>query len=255
MKIKISIITPTLNNEKTIEKTLQSICNQSFINFEHIVIDGGSSDKTIAVVNKYKKSLNTKIFRQGNSGIYDAINIGIKKTSGDIISILNGDDFYANKDVLKKVYEEFLKNPKVQIILTNVDIIKKKTGKLFRVYHSNFFKTYLFYLGIMPPHPGVFVKKIVYIKIGLFNTKFSSAGDFEFLLRALLINKILFIKLNIVTVIMSSGGKSNKGIKSFFNNTTEIKESLKINNLFSSNFLILLRLPFKLIQIILAKLL
>ncbi len=255
MKIKISIITPTLNNEKTIEKTLQSICNQSFINFEHIVIDGGSSDKTIAVVNKYKKSLNTKIFRQRNSGIYDAINIGIKKTSGDIISILNGDDFYANKDVLKKVYEEFLKNPKVQIILTNIDIIKKKTGKLFRVYHSNFFKTYLFYIGIMPPHPGVFVKKIVYIKIGLFNTKFSSAGDFEFLLRALLVNKIPFIKLNIVTVIMLSGGKSNTGIRSFFNNTTEIKESLKINNLFSSNFLILLRLPFKLIQIILAKLL
>ena len=107
----------------------------------------------------------------------------------------------------------------------------------------------------MPPHPGVFVKKIVYIKIGLFNTKFSTAGDFEFLLRALLVNKIPFIKLNIVTVIMLSGGKSNTGIRSFFNNTTEIKESLKINNLFSSNFLILLRLPFKLIQIILAKLL
>lgn len=255
MKVKISIITPTLNNGKTIEKTLKSLCNQSFIYFEHIVIDGGSSDETITVVNKYRKFLNTKIFMQKNSGIYEAMNIGIKKASGDVISILNGDDFYANKNVLMKVYEEFLKNPKAQILLTNVDIIKKKTGRLLRIYRSNYFKPYLFYLGIMPPHPGVFIKKIVYIKHGLFNTKFSSAGDFEFLLRVLLIKKIPFIKLNLVTVIMLAGGQSNKGIKSFFNNTNEIKESLKINNLFSSYFLILLRAPLKLIQIFLAKLL
>lgn len=252
MKKKFTIITPTLNNELTIKRTILSIHNQSYSNFEHIIVDGGSNDKTTEIIRNFQKYYKIKYFKQKKRGIYDAINIGIKKSQGRFISILNADDFYAHKNVLKFVVNHFLKNSESRILISNVKIINKKK-KLYRIYKSDYFIKSFFYLGLMPPHPGIFIEKIIYKKYGLFNTNFITAGDFEFLLRVILKNKISFTKLRKTTVIMLSGGKSNDGLKSFVQNTIEIKKSFIVNNIFSSFFLILLRVPVKLFQIILAK--
>ena len=106
----------------------------------------------------------------------------------------------------------------------------------------------MFYFGLMPPHPGIFVKKKVYNQFGYFNESFKNAGDFEFLLRVLLKGKIKYKKINQYLVTMSYGGKSNKNLNSFFINTKEIKKALKINNYFSSYFFIMMRFIIKLFQ-------
>ena len=127
-------------------------------------------------------------------------------------------------------------------------LTKKK--KFFRIYNCTNFKRFMFLFGMMPPHPGIFIKKKIYEKYGLYNEKFKNAGDFEFLCRVLYKKKNEFLRIDKNLVTMTSGGKSNTGVKSILLNSSEISQSLKINKIFSNYFFILLRLPFKILQLL-----
>ena len=244
--MKFSIIIATLNNEDTILRNLQSIKNQNYKDYEIIIIDGGSNDKTIDRVKKIEfENLNIK--SQNGTGVYNAFNEGIISAIGEIIVILNADDFFEEKNALEKISNEFDQDENLSLLMSNIKIINKKKQTL-RIYKNNFFKNFMFYFGMMPPHPGIFVKKKVYENFGLFNEDFKNAGDFEFLLRVIGKNKIRYKKIDNFLVNMSHGGKSNKNFKSYFINTIEIKRALKINNYFSSYLLIIIRLFIKLFQ-------
>ena len=131
--------------------------------------------------------------------------------------------------------------------MSNIKIVNKN-NQIIRVYKNNFFHKYMFYFGLMPPHPGIFVKKSIYLKYGFFKEQFENAGDFEFLLRVIGKNNIAYKKVNDYLITMRHGGKSNKNLKSFILNTIEIKKALKLNNFFASYILISLRFFFKLSQ-------
>ncbi len=198
----ISIITVVLNGEKTLERTIKSVINQSYKNFEHIVIDGGSTDGTIKILKKYSKKI-SYWKSEKDKGIYDAMNKGIKKSKGNIIGILNSDDYYL-KNALKIVNDYFNKFEKIDFLFGSV--------KKNRVMSGFYPKKISYRFNIYPGHSsGFFIKKKTHDKIGLYNTKFKFSADLDLIYRLIVKYKILGMstKKSEVTGIFSMKGISN----------------------------------------------
>ena len=247
--MKVSIITVCYNSEKTIEKTIRSVLSQNYKDYEYIVIDGNSTDNTLKIINKYRKKID--IFKsEKDRGIYDAINKGIKHSSGSIISILHSDDVFYDKLTIKNVVSNFKLNQKIDCLIGNTVIVKKNSKKKLRNYKANFFRNWMLYFGYSPPHPSTFFKQKIYKKYGLYNIKYIIAGDFEFFVRVFLKKKLLFKVIDKNFVLMRTGGKSSNSFKSNLIASHEIIKSFKDNNLYTNWFLIVLRFPLKLLQFI-----
>lgn len=173
---KVSIITVVYNGAKTIEQTIQSVLQQSYKNIEYIVIDGLSTDGTQKIVEKYLDSIICFVSEK-DEGIYDAMNKGIRKATGDIVGIINSDDWYA-ENAVENIVKYFEQN--------KVDLIY---GKLAMVYQNGKVKIEdkkeldIMWYQMAVPHPTVFVKRNVYEKFGGFNTKYKLSSDYDFLLR------------------------------------------------------------------------
>ena len=246
--IKISIITVSLNSEKTIRDTLNSILSQTYKNIEHIIVDGGSSDETLKILKRYPNK-NKKIYNCKNSGIYEAINYGIKKSNGDYIAILNSDDFYHSDDTVAKVVEIIKKNKDTKIFFGNVVYFKQlQYYDIKRYYSGNDFSRSKMRYGIMPPHPASFIKKEVYQTNLPYKQNFKIASDFEFFLRIIYIKRIKFKKINQTIVRMRLGGISTRNLMSYITSTNEILKSFHINKIEMNLISALIRLPIKTIQ-------
>jgi len=207
----VSIITPALNAQETIETTIQSVLNQSYDYIEHIIVDGGSTDRTIEIISKYKNKI-SKVLTEERKGIYVSINTGLHSVSGDIIGILNADDFYADKDVIRTVVEK-IEAEKVDSCWGDLEYVDKdKIDKVIRYWISSEASPDKFRAGWMPPHPAFFVKRWVYEKYGFFNTDFKFAADYEILLRFLYKHKISSCYIPKVLVKMRAGGRGNRSI-------------------------------------------
>ena len=248
--MKISIITVCLNSQKTIEKTIRSVISQKYKNYEYIIIDGGSSDNTIKIIKKYKKYIRV-IISEEDKGIYDAINKGIKQSTGSVVSILHSDDIFYESQTTQKVMSYFNSNLKLDCLIGNTIITKKNSKKIIRKYRANSFKKWMLYLGFSPPHTSTILNNKIYKKYGLYNNKYSIAGDFEFFVRIFLKKKISFKIVNENFVLMKSGGRSSESLKSNFISSREIIKSFKDNNLYTNWLLIIFRFPLKLMQYIL----
>jgi glycosyltransferase involved in cell wall biosynthesis len=245
--MKVSIITVCFNSEKTIIYTLNCVLSQNYKNIEHIIVDGGSTDKTLSILKKYPFK-NKKIIIKKNSTIYQAMNEGIKKSTGELIGILNSDDFYNNDKIISQVVN-IAKKSKAKIFLGDVVYFNGKNFlKITRYYGAKDFDKYNFKYGIMPPHPGSFIKKEVYDKYGLYNTKYMIAADFDIFVRFIKKEKIPIKKLNILITRMRTGGISGKNLKAYLVSTFEILRSLRANNINSNLIYSLLRIPKKLSQ-------
>ena len=247
--MKISIITITLNSEKTIRDTLNSVLSQSYKNIEHILVDGGSSDETMEILKRYPNK-NKKIFIKKKTRIYSAMNHGIKKATGDIITILNSDDIYHSNSIITEVIKIIKKNTKKNIFFGDVAYFEKNNFyRVNRYYSANEFDTNKMQFGLMPPHPASFIRKKVYDKYGLYNEKFDIASDFEIFLKFLIIKKVKFKIINKIVVRMRTGGISGKNFFSYIKTTNEILSSFKLNNLSTNYIKIIMRVPAKLKQI------
>ena len=245
--MKISIITVTYNSQLTIRDTINSVAGQTHKNIEHIIVDGGSNDGTKKILNKYKKN---KVFYKPGMGIYEAINYGIKHSSGKFISILNSDDFYNSPDTIKTIVKILKKDSKIKIFLG--DVVYFNNSEYYnpvRSYSAKNFKPWHMIFGLMPPHPSSIISKSIYDKYGGYYEKFKIASDFDFFLRVIYINKLKFKKINHTIVRMRSGGVSDKGIQSYIKNTKEVYQSFLNNKVNRSLILIILRFIFKINQL------
>ena len=244
----LSIITVTLNSKKTIISTLNSVLSQTNKDIEHIIVDGGSTDGTIEIINEYNHH-NKKIIISKGSGIYKSMNLGIQEAKGEIITILNSDDIYQNENTIQDVMDYISKYPKKSLFLGDVVYFKNTSFfKIYRYYSSKNFKRWHLKLGLMPPHPPSFIRKNVYKEYGLYHENFKIASDFELFLRLIYKHKLEFKKLNQIIVRMRMGGISGKNFESYIISTKEILQSFKINQIKIFFFQIILRLPPKLFQ-------
>lgn len=212
--MKISIITVSYNSESTIAETIESVLSQSYQDFEYLIIDGLSHDGTVDIIKKYEPKFNGRLHwvSHKDKGIYDAMNKGIQMAKGDIIGIINSDDFYMNDKVLENVIDGF-ERKNVDSLYTDLYLVDPvETNKIIRNCRYREFKKGLFFKGWHPPHPAFFVKKSIYDKYGSFDLSYKIAADYEFMLRVLEKYAITTVYLPIHTIKMRNGGVSTTSI-------------------------------------------
>ncbi len=226
--MKISIITITYNSGKTVEDTLKSVAAQSYQNIEHLVIDGASTDNTLDIVRSFP---NVKVISEPDKGIYDAMNKGVKAASGDIIGILNSDDYYTDTEVISKVITAFNDTHSQSVYGDLQYVDKENTDVVVRNWVSGDFNRKNLTMGWMPPHPTFFLKREVYENSGIFNLDFKIGADVEFILRTLGKDQITTHYIPEVLVKMRTGGESNRSLKNRFQLLKEYHKAYKLNKL------------------------
>lgn len=209
--MKVSIVTVTYNSARTIKDTVLSIKHQTYKNIEHIIVDGCSTDNTLNLAVHFGH--NGPSLCEDDKGIFDAMNKGVKMATGEIVGILNSDDFYPDSGVIEKVVKAFNNGHCDAVYGDLVYVDSFQIKKVIRNWIAGEYTKKLFYKGWMPPHPTFFVRKEVYEKYGLFNLDFKSSSDYELLLRFILLKNIRVKYLPGVLVYMRAGGNSNKSIK------------------------------------------
>ncbi|MES2278872.1 MAG: glycosyltransferase family 2 protein [Bacteroidota bacterium] len=207
--VKISLITVTFNAADTIEGCICSVIEQAYSNLEYIIIDGGSTDATLAIINKYKDHIH-QIVSAPDGGIYDAMNKGIKLATGDIIGTLNADDRFAAGDILTSVAQGFASSGG-DIIYGDINYVNRE-DKIIRKWKSGAYKHGCFNWGWMPPHPSFYAKRILFEQLGYYQIQYGSATDYELMLRFIHTNKAKVFYINKLMVNMLIGGVSNKSI-------------------------------------------
>jgi glycosyltransferase len=236
---KISIITVSFNSASTIADTLKAVFNQTYKGIEHIIVDGGSTDQTINIVEGFPHV--AKCISEKDEGIYFAMNKGIAMASGDIIGILNADDLYADDEVIAKVAAVF-EDPAVDATYADLVFVDRDdVSKVVRTWKSGPFKRSSMYNGWMPPHPTFFVRRSLYEKYGFFNTVLRSAADYELMLRFLLKHEINLSYLPETIIKMRQGGKSTASISNRIKANMEDRKAWKMNGLKPHFFTLILK--------------
>ena len=238
--MKISIITVTFNSFLFINDCLASVKEQKYDDFEHIIIDGASTDGTLSLLESKREQFGALISKP-DKGIYDAMNKGIEIASGDIIGFLNSDDFYANNDILSKVASIFKNNPSLDACYADVICTDRNdTSKDIRYAKSSKFTPGLFSKGWCPPHPTFFVRSSVYEQFGNFNLNYHIASDVELMMRFIEVHKINVRYIPELWIKMRMGGTTNNSFKNIFIQNKEILHALdnhKLPNNWLSFFL------------------
>ncbi len=220
--MKISIITVCYNSEKTIRDTIVSVLSQNYSDFEYLIIDGKSKDKTIDIINEFKDPRIVLISEKDN-GLYDAMNKGIRNATGDIIGIINSDDILYDNNVFSTIVKNF--DSETDIIYANVLYMNDDLSKIMRNYISGEKNSDYW----CPAHPSMYIKKDIYETIGTYNTSYSICADYDFMVRCN-VNKVRYKYIDEYFVKMRYGGVSN-GIKGYVINFCECYKVLKSNKI------------------------
>ncbi|MCF1716403.1 glycosyltransferase [Flavihumibacter sp. RY-1] len=242
MEPLVTIITATYNSAATLADTLESVASQTYPRIEHLIIDGVSIDDTAAIIARYPHV--ARFVSEPDKGLYDAMNKGIKLASGDIIGILNSDDFYADNRVIEKIVELF-QNPDTLAVYADLQYVDAEdTSKVIRYWKAGTYDQQAFYYGWMPPHPSFFVRKQLYEQCGVFNTSFRHSADYELMLRFLLRYNAPAAYLPQVVVKMRMGGQSNASFRNRWKANREDRRAWTVNGLTPYFFTIPLK-PFR----------
>lgn len=243
---KISVVTVCYNSAKTLAKALQSVCDQSWPHVEHIVIDGGSKDGTSEILDAFRSSL-ACVVSEPDKGIYDAMNKGIERATGDIVCFLNSDDQYADKTVLSRVATH-MKEGKLDALFADIAFFNESNpDRTVRYYRSASFQPNRLAWGWMPAHPSLFMKREIYQRLGGFKADYRIAGDFEFIARAFTTSQLRYEYLPEVLVKMQTGGASTaSGFKGRILHNKELLRACRENGIATNIFKILSRYPLKL---------
>jgi len=225
--MKVTIITPTFNSAKTIGDTLRSVSAQDYLDIEHIIVDGKSTDDTLSIIDEFPYI--ARVISEKDSGIYDAMNKGLIAATGDVIAVLNSDDLYVNKTVISDVVKLMLLD-NVNIVYADLNYVDREDiTKVSRVWFSGSYRREQFKLGWAPPHPTFFAKKNLYERFGGFNLSLKNSADYELMFRFLYVNKQPCSYLRKTIVKMRRGGYSNISIRNRINANIEDRRSWKIN--------------------------
>ena len=258
--MKISVITATWNSGKTVQDTIDSVLKQRYRNVEHVIKDGGSiKDDTVEIIKRNEPRYaecgkSVRWISEKDGGIYDAMNTGVEMATGDVIGILNSDDFYTSDDVLQKVAEEFEKDPELEAVYGDIHFVKPEDlTKCTRYYSSKSFRPWLLRFGFMPAHPSFYVRREVYEKYGLYDLQFRTSSDFEWMVRLFAKHKIRAKYLPMDFVTMRDGGESTAGMEAKRKVNNDIVGSLRKHGIWTCGVFKYVRYGIKGIELIITK--
>lgn len=247
--MKVSIITITYNSAETVEDTIRSVTGQDYPDVEYILIDGASNDATLEIAHRYADRI-ARIVSEKDKGIYDAMNKGVRHATGDIIGILNSDDFYSDDHVISDVVKKFEESGADGVYADLVYVDRHETTRVVRSWKAGSYRPGKFLQGWMPPHPTFFVKREVYEKYGGYNLSLRSAADYELMLRFIHKHRISLAYLPRVITHMRAGGQSNMSLRNRIRANMEDREAWRINGLQPAWWTLTLKPLSKLLQFI-----
>jgi glycosyltransferase involved in cell wall biosynthesis len=247
--MKVSVITVCYNSSQTLERTLKSVADQDYIDFEHIVIDGGSTDGSAEILTTFRNRL-AHVVSEPDDGIFDAMNKGLACARGDIICFLNADDYYANSKILSQVASK-IKNNNLDAVMGDVGFFRKGfPQRMVRRYRSDQFSQERFAWGWIPAHPALFLHKRVVQRVGSFKTDYRIAGDYDFIVRAFYGYALRYEYIPEILVHMQTGGASTGGLRSKLLLNQEVLRACRENGLKTNVLKILLKYPSKLLELV-----
>jgi len=255
--MKVSVITATWNSELTLQSTIDSVLSQTYSDIEHIIKDGDSQkDSTVELIKTNEPIYNGRMkwISERDKGIYDAMNRGIESSTGDLIGILNSDDFYTSNDVLTTIVKEFEADHELEAVYGDIHFVKSEDlSKCTRYFSSRYFRPWMLRFGFMPAHPSLYVRKEVYQKYGLYDLEFRTSSDFEMIVR-------LFAKYHIKAkyihkdfVTMREGGESTAGLAAKRKVNHDIAASLKKHGIYTNQLFQSLRYFWRIGELIYTK--
>lgn len=217
--MKVTIITAVLNCAPYIEQCICSVKHQDYGKIEYIIVDGGSNDGTLAIIEKYQACIDHFI-SEADRGLYDALNKGMAIATGDVIGCLNADDLLAGHDVISSIVREFTSSA-IDAVYGNLNIVSRTDiQKITRRWRSRQYKLSSIELGWMPAHPTFFIRKEVFPLVDPYSMDYGTCGDYDFILFLLYRMKIKAVFVDRLIVLMRQGGMSNNScmnfLKSFF---------------------------------------
>jgi glycosyltransferase involved in cell wall biosynthesis len=246
--VKISIVTAVYNGGNAISATLRSVAEQDHGEIEHIVVDGGSADSTLANIQSNNSRL-AVLISEPDVGVYDAFNKGLRRATGDAVAFLNCGDTYIGHKVVSRMARE-LSCGDVEAVFGDVLIVDAQDqARVIRRYRSKHFTPHRMSFGLMPAHPTLFLRRQIYENIGEYDLRFRIAGDFELCLRAFARRNTRYRYIPEAFVRMPAGGLSNSGWRSKLEITREMYDACTMDGV-STNFAKLcLRFPLKMLEL------
>lgn len=242
--MKISLITATYNSGGTLHDTISSVLSQTYRNIEYIIVDGMSTDNTLQIIEEYEPQFGKRLhwISEKDNGLYDAMNKGICMATGEVVGILNSDDFFTTPDVLQRIVEAFQKEPQLDAVYGDIHFVRPENlNRCVRYYSSRIFRPWLMRMGFMPAHPSFYVRREVYTRYGLYKTNYKVCADYEWMLRVILVGHIFIRYLNMDMVTMRMGGISTRGISVHRLIAKEHLQAHKENKIYTNKFLQFLR--------------
>ena len=257
--MKISVITATWNSSVTLCDTMRSVVEQipalSELNaeLEYIIIDGASNDGTVDIICEFESQFGDclKWISEPDKGIYDAMNKGIEMATGDVIGILNSDDFYTSNDCLATIVNEFSLDNNLDATYGDIHFVNDNNlNKCVRYYFSKLFRQWMMRFGMMPAHPSFYCKREIYKRYGVFNIEYKIGADFENLLRLIFKNHIKTVYISKDFVTMRTGGVSTDGLQARIRIMQEHIKAFKANGIYSNRLILSLRYIYKIYELI-----
>ena len=248
--MKISIVTATYNSGKAVRDTFVSVLNQTYDNYELIVVDGGSKDDTLEIIRHYEPIFKGRMkwISEPDRGIYDAMNKGIAMATGEVVGFLNSDDFYSSCGILRMVASS-MRNKNIDAVYGDVHYVHDNDlGKCVRYYSSRAFHRVWMRFGFMPAHPSFYCRREVYEKYGTFDLSYKVAADFECLLRLIFLHRIRTMYLPLDFVTMRTGEASTRGFASHKQIMSDHQLAFKKNGVYSNVFMECLRYVYKIYE-------
>lgn len=247
--MKVSIVTATYNSASTLGDCIQSVLCQTYANIEYIVVDGASQDGTQDVIRQYKPQFNGRMkwLSEKDNGIFDAMNKGIKMATGDVVGILNSDDFFSAEDVVERMVSAFSDN--LDAIYGDVHFIHDgEPDKCVRYYSSKPFRPKWLRFGFMPAHPSFYCRRKVFEQVGLYKTDYQIGSDYEMMVRLFLVHHIKAKYISMDFVTMRTGGASTRNVWSRLQLIKDDVRGCRENGIYTNKLMISMKFLYKIFE-------
>ncbi len=252
--MKVSIITVAYNSSKTLAEAIDSILRQTYKDIEYVVVDGMSEDGTVEVIKSYEPRFNGRMrwISEKDDGIYDAMNKGVRLCTGDVVGVLNSDDFLTDDTVIERMVQQFTDD--VGAVYGDVHFVRQENlDKCVRYYSGRIFRPWLTRIGYLPPHPSLYVRRELFEQYGYYDASLFISADFELIARLCYKNHVPMKYVHIDFVTMRMGGRSTRNWRNRLLGAKENLKACRANGIRTNWFLISLKYPVKLLQSLLVR--